>query len=67
MRLVESPLVEKLRVFPLKHLGAEVAANRIVALVPQNRRHHQQTDHQWQTKQAHTSEGTDDEQQGIAG
>ena len=63
MSLVESTLVEIARLFPLEHLGSEMAANRIVDLVSHDRRHDQQDHDQGVTHQPEATHGTDHKQQ----
>ena len=65
MRLVEGLFVEKPRVFPLKHLGPEVAPHRVVALVAQHRGHKQHGQGQRQAHQPHAAHGPHHKQQRI--
>ena len=67
MGLVKSALVEPARVFPLKHLRPEIPAYAVVALVPQNGRHQQQTHGHRQTDQPDTAQRAHHKQQRITG
>ena len=65
MRLVERPLVEPARVFPLEDLGAKVPPDGVVALVAQDGRHDEHHARKRKVHQARAAQRAHDEQQRI--
>ena len=66
MGLQKGAPVEKARLLPLKYLGPEVAADGVIALVAQDGRHDQHRHGHGQTHEAHPTQRTHHEQQGVA-
>ncbi len=67
VRLVKSAFVEKFRLLPLEHLGPEITANRVIALVAEDRRNNQNPHGQRQAQQPRAAQGADNEQQRVTG
>ena len=67
MGLVKGFAVEPARVLPLEHLGPQVVADLVIALVTQKRRGKQDRRGQRIAHQAGAAHGAHDEQQRIAG